>query len=532
MSTVSGQPQGTSGMRTPGVDMPAVDISGVNRPDVDSRGGMPGAAMQEAGAHDMAMSVGDVLPELALLGGAVVVLLFAIFTPRRLQAWAATLALLTIAVAAVLTVGLGVLAGGAERLTFAGTYAVDGAAAWGKLVVLGATAVVVAFSVDWFREDPRHGEYYTLLLMSALGAVLLAGAADLMQLTLALLLSSVTGFVLVAYHRRSRRAGEAAIKYYLLGALTNAAMVYGVVLLFGLAATTTFPGLATGLAHADPLPLVAGMSLVVVGLAFKLGAVPAHAWLPDTADGAPAPVAAFVTAVPKVGALIALARFVIVLPETTSGWRPLVAVLAVATMTLGNLAALWQDDVRRLLGWSAVSQTGYGLMAVVALGRSELAVPSLLYFLVAYVLGNLAAFGVVVELRGAAERGRYAGLAASHPWLAGALMVSFLSFVGIPPLAGFAAKLALFGAVIDAGYGWLAVVAVVNTVVSLAYYARVLGPAYFDRPEDTTATADRLPARSPWAALGVAITAAALLVLGLGADSLFDAFRLAGVLAK
>ena len=361
--------------------------------------------------------------------------------------------------------------------------------------------------------------------------MLLAGAADLMQLTLALLLSSATGFVLVAYHRRSRRAGEAAIKYYLLGALANGAMVYGVVLLFGLAATTTFPGLLTGLAPADPLPLVAGVALVVVGLAFKLGAVPAHAWLPDTADGAPAPVAAFVTSAPKVGALIALARLVVVLPEETSGWRPLVAVLAAATMTLGNLAALWQDDVRRLLGWSAVSQTGYGLMAVVALGRSELAVPSLLYFLVAYVLGNLAAFGVVVELRGAAERERYAGLAISHPWLAVALVVSFLSFVGIPPLAGFTAKLALFGAVIDAGYGWLAVLAVVNTVVSLAYYARVLGPAYFERPAGET-TAEPLLVLGSWAALGVAVTAAALLVLGLGADSLLDAFRLAGVLPE
>jgi len=219
---------------------------------------------------------------------------------------------------------------------------------------------------------------------------------------------------------------------------------------------------------------------MVLGLAFKLGAVPAHAWVPDVADGAPAPVAAFLTVAPKVGALIAISRLMFTLPEEQVGWRLLVAVLAAATMTLGNLAALWQDDVRRLLGWSAVSQSGYGLMAVVALGRSELAIPSLLFFLVAYAVANLAAFGVVVELRGRADRATYAGLATAQPLLALVLVVSVLSLVGVPPLAGFTAKLALFGAAIDAGYTWLAILAVANTVVSLAYYLRVIAPSYFE----------------------------------------------------
>ena len=468
--------------------------------------------------HGMSnMPAGDVLPELVLLGGAVLVLLFALFAPQRMQAGAALLALLTIAAAVAATV---TLLDGAERLTFAGTYAVDGAALWGKLIVLGTTAVTVALSVEWFAGDRRHGEYYTLLLLSALGAVVMAGAADLMALALGVLLATATGAVLIAYHRRSRRAGEAAVKFYLLGAFTNGLMLYGVVLLFGLAATTTFSGLRAALVGADPLPLVAATGLVVVGLAFKLAAVPAHAWLPDAADGAPAPVAAFVTAAPKVGALIALARLMLVLPEAGVGWRPLVALLAALTMTLGNVAALWQDDVRRLLGWSAVSQTGYGLMAVVALGRSDLALPSLLYFLVAYALATLAAFGAVVELRGLADRARYAGLASRQPWVALALVVSLLSFVGIPPLAGFAAKLALFGAAIDAGYGWLAVLAVLNTVVSLAYYARVLGPAYF-APAGEGAPA---PLLGWWAAAGVAVSVAALVLLGVWANGLLAAF--------
>ena len=342
------------------------------------------------------MPVGDVIPELILLGGGVAILLYALFAPRRLQAGASVLALVTLAASSIATL---TMFDDPQRLTFFDTYAVDRAALWAKLIVFAGTAAVVAMSVEWFHRDPRHGEYYTLLLFSALGAVLLAGANDLMELVLAILLSSVTGYVLSAYHRRSRLAAEAAIKYFLLGALTSAAMLLGVAYLFGIAGTTTFAGLDRGLA-AGGAAVVAGTALTVTALAFKMGAAPAHAWVPDVAQGAPAPVAAFVTAVPKAGALVALARLVLVLPADNVGWRPLVALLSAVTMSLGNLAALWQDDVRRLLGWSAVSQTGFGLMAVVALDRSNLALPALLYFLVAYVLGNVAAFGVVVTHRG------------------------------------------------------------------------------------------------------------------------------------
>ena len=469
----------------------------------------------------MRMPVGDLLPELVLTAGGVLVLLYALFAPRRWQPGAALLAL---GVALAAGIATAVMLPDPQRLTFAGTYAVDGVALWAKLLVLVVVIATIAFSVDWFRPDPRHGEYYTLLLFSGLGAILLAGASDLMEMTLAVLLSSVTGYVLAAYHRQSRAAGEAAIKYYLLGALANGAMVYGVTLIFGLAATTTYAGLPPGLETASPAAAVA-LGLVAVGLAFKMGAVPAHAWVPDVAEGAPAPAAAFLTAAAKVGALVALARLVALFPEAGAGWRPMVAVLAAATMTLGNLAALWQDDVRRLLGWSAVSQTGYGLMALVALGRSDLAIPALLYFLLAYVLGNLAAFGVVVALRGLAARGAYRGLARVRPALYWILALSFLSFIGIPPLAGFTAKLALFGAAIDAGYGWLAVLAVANTVVSLFYYARVLGPGFFEGGE-----APAPPGLGRLPGLTAGLAAAGILAAGLGADWLLASMAAAGLL--
>jgi NADH-quinone oxidoreductase subunit N len=476
-------------------------------------GGMDRGGM---GAGGMDMPLGSVAPEIVLIVGAVVVLVFALFAPRRFQAGAAALALVTLAVSAAASA---VMLRGSQSLTFFDTYAADHTAVWAKLIVLAVTAVTVLLSVEWFAGDPRHGEYYTLLLLSALGAMVLAGAADLMGIILGLLLSSATGYVLAAYHRTDARSGEAAMKYYLLGALTNGALVYGAVLLFGLGATTTLLGLADALPGSDATALVTGTALVVLGLAFKLGAVPAHAWVPDVADGAPAPAAAFLTVAPKVGALVAIGRLVTTLPEADVGWRLLVAVLAGATMTLGNLAALHQDDVRRLLGWSAVSQAGYGLMAVVALGRSDLGVSSLLYFLAAYAVANLAAFGVVIELRGRTDLRSYAGLASARPLLAVVLVISFLSLVGIPPLAGFTAKVLLFGAVVDAGYTWLAVLAVVNTVVSLVYYLRVLAPSYFE----PLAAAAPVPVLGQWARTATLACGLGVIALGIGAGPFLDA---------
>lgn len=459
--------------------------------------------------------LGDIVPELVLLGGGVVVLLFALAVPRRLQAGAALLALATVVTAILASV---VMVNDSPALTFAETYSTDGAAIWAKLIILVVTGAVVGLSVSWFHTDPRHGEYYTMLMFSALGAVLLAGATDLMEVVVAVLLSSATGYVLTAYHRRSRAAAEAGMKYFLLGALTSAGMLMGVALLFGVGGTTTFPGMEPRLAVGGPA-VVAGVALVIVALAFKMGSVPVHQWMPDVAEGAPAPVAAFVTTVPKVGGLIAIARLAAILPEEAVGWRPVVALLAAATMTIGNLAALWQSDVRRLLGWSAVSQTGYGLMGVVALERSDLALPSLLFFLVAYVLANVAAFGVIVELRGRTALSDYGGLAGARPVMAGSLVLAFLSFIGIPPLVGFAAKLALFTASIDAGYLWLAVLAVVNTVVSIFYYARVIAPMYFGGRVTRA-----VPVLGQGAAVATVSCAVAVIVTGVVAEPLLGAF--------
>lgn len=471
---------------------------------------------------DMAAAAREVIPEIVLLVGGILVLLLALSTPRRWQHHAPWLSLIVIAVATSAAV---TQLWDTQRIGFFDTYALDRTAVVGKLVVLAAAAISVGLSAQWFRTDPRAGELQTILLFATLGAVLLAGAADLMELVLGLLLSSVTGYVLAAYHRQSKESGEAALKYYLLGALTNALMLIGVVLLFGLGGTTTYPGLALTLPDADPLGVLAGTVLLLLGVAFKVGAVPAHPWVPDVAEGAPAPAAAFLLTAPKVGGIIAIARIAALLADAPVGWRPAIALLAAATMTLGNLAALWQHDVRRLLGWSAVSQTGYALMAPVALGRSDLAIPSLLLFLAAYAAANLAAFGVVVHLRGRTDLSDYEGLARTRPWMFTALVVAFLSMVGIPPLGGFAGKLALFAATIDAGYAWLAVLAVVNSVVSLAYYARVIGPGYFDAAGPAPVSVLGLPS-----AVATGLAVVATIVTGVGAEPLLSVLAEASIL--
>ncbi|WP_349370096.1 NADH-quinone oxidoreductase subunit N [Salinarimonas sp.] len=456
------------------------------------------------------MPVGDIFPELALVVGAGLVVLLASFAPLGAQRWCAALAGLTLAIsAALLSRQIG-----AERLTFQGVWAIDDASVAARLAILAATGFVVLLTPAWLASDKRHGEHYAILLFAALGAMALAGAADLLQLVMAVLLSSVTGYTLAAWHRDWPLSVEAGMKYFLVGALANVVLVLGVILVFGLTGESGVSGLAAALAdpaRASPL-LTLGLALVVAGLAFKLAAVPLHAWLPDVAEGAPAPAAAFLTVAPKIGAAVALARLVDLLPPDGDALRPLIAILAAATMTLGNLAALRQEDVRRLIGWSSVSQSGYALMAIAVVSVGAGATGALIGFLLAYAAANLAAFAVVAHLRGLTERAHYAGLLSERPLVGATLVIAFLSLVGVPPLAGFFGKLGLFLVTIEGGHAWLAVVAAANTALSLAYYLRVVAPMAFGEPKRPRATLSR------GSALAVGLGAALVVGLGLAAE--------------
>ena len=336
--------------------------------------------------------------------------------------------------------------------------------------------LVLGILADDVHGDQRESEQYVLLLLAVLGTQVLAASADLVVLAVAYLLASVPLYAL-AGAARDRRGTEAALKTYLLGAFLGIAMLLGITLLFGAAGGTSYALLA-GLDDAQRPVVAVGLVALLAGLAFKGGYVPGHFWVPDAAEAARPGAAALLTTVPKVGGLLASYRVLDAVPSDVVDWPLLLAVLAALTMTLGNLAAFGQESVRRLLGWSSVSQAGYLLMAVAVAGRSELALPSLALYLAAYAVTNLGAFAVTAALPQARRLVEYRNLAATRPALALSLLVLLLGLVGTPPTGVFVGKLTVFGAALDGGFGWLVAVAAVNTVASLFYYLRWLAPAF------------------------------------------------------
>jgi NADH-quinone oxidoreductase subunit N len=450
---------------------------------------------------DMARDLGRLLPELFLAAAAVLGLLLGSYLPRRLQ-WVVRLLAAAVCVAAL--VATVVAWPDMSTTVFAGSYAVDVATNATRAVVLVSVLLVLGLSGGHIRGHARESEFVVLLLLGALGAVLLSGANDLLLLAAAYLLASVPLYALTGFAKDSPGT-EATLKYYLMGALLGVAMLFGVMVLFGVGGATTYPELAMSLPAAAKPVVAVGAVLLLAGLLFKAGAVPAHFWVPDVTEGATPPVGALVTTIPKIGAVVATYRFAAAaLGPTALDWSLLVAIVAAATMTLGNLAAFFQDDVRRLLAYSTISQVGYLLMAVAAAERTSLALPSLLLYLGAYAVTNLGAFAVVCALPQARAISDYRGLLRRHRWLALSLVVCLLGLVGTPPTGVFAGKLTIFTAALDAGLGWLVVLAAINTVASLFYYLRWLAPALRSEP-DAAAQPDRWATVTAYVAAPVSV---------------------------
>jgi NADH-quinone oxidoreductase subunit N len=458
--------------------------------------------------------LGPLAPEIALAVSAVAGLLAGSWLPRHRQwvirALAAAACLAGLAAAAL-------AATYAATTDFGTSYAIDVGTSTVRVVVLAATLLVLCLSGDAIAGHPRETEFYVLLQLAALGTIMLAGANDLLLLFAGYLLASIPGYALAGF-RKDAPGTEAALKYYLIGALLGVFMLAGITLLDGAGRTTSYPLLHTALARAPHGVVAAGLVAVLAGLLFKAGGVPAHFWVPDVTEGTFAPVAAFVTTVPKIGAFAALLRLLtIAIPVAAVDWPLLVAILAAATMTLGNLAAFYQTSVKRLLAYSTISQAGYLLMAVAVAARSTLAARALLFYLAAYAVTNLGAFAVVAALPHAATLASYRGLARRHPGLAAVLVICLLGLVGTPPTAVFVGKLEIFTATIDGGYAWLAALAVANTVASLFYYLRWLAPAFLRQPADTDP--DPLLASGGWAASSAYAAGAISLALGIAAGA-------------
>ena len=448
------------------------------------------------------------LPEIVVLVGGLTVLLGGSFLPRRRQ-WVsrvvAALALLGAAGAAAAAMA------GPPATAFSGTFAVDAATGVARTVAVLATLLVLGVASGEIAGSPRESDTYALLLFATTGVMVLAGATDLLVLVVGFLLASIPLYGLVGL-TGGRSGAEAAMKTYLMGALSGILLMLGVTVLYALVGGTDYAALGNALPGAPSAAVGAGVLGVLAGLLFKAGGVPVHFWVPDAAQGTGATAAVFVTTVPKIGALVAVHRFVAVLDD--GAWLVVAALLATASMVLGNLAAYWQQDPRRLLGWSTVGQVGFLLVPVAAAGRSDLALPSLLFYLAGYAVTNVAAFAVTASLPEHRDIGSYRGLARSRPGLAVALVVALLGLVGTPPLAVFVGKLTTATAAWDGGHGWLALVVVLSSVLSLFYCLRWIGPVCA-RPAENSAGFPRSGGSASWPAVTAGAAVLASVALGV-----------------
>jgi len=455
-------------------------------------------------------NVGVLLPELLLVLAAVAGLLAGSWLPRDRQ-WVVRLIAMAGCVAG-LVAAIVDLTRPAQRV-FAGSYIVDVGLGAARIIVLLSILLTIGLSVDRVGGSPRETEFYVLLLLGGLGGIALAGANDLLLLVAAFLLASIPLYALTGI-ACTGPGTEAAMKYYLMGALSGVTMLVGVTLLFGVGRSTLYTDLAVALPGAPRAAVAVGLVAVLAGLLFKIGAVPLHFWVPDVVQGATTPVAAFVATIPKIGGLLAIYRLLsTALVAVEVDWSLLVAVIAAVTMTLGNLAAFFQDDVRRLLAYSTISQVGYLLMAVAAADRAVLALPALGFYLAAYAVTNLGAFAVVAQLPHARTLADYRDMATRHRWLALSLVICLLGLIGTPPTAVFIGKLTVFTAAVDAGLGWLAVLAVVNSVASVFYYLRWIAPVF--RRLTTAPAPDVLLPAGRWGAISAYTGAGASLLFGV-----------------
>ncbi len=457
-----------------------------------------------------------ILPEILILALAGLILALDIFWQRRrrLLGWVSAGGLLLTFIATVVFSRPEI--GGDPILIFGGMLRHDWIGFTFKLVFIFAAAVTSILSLD-LDELAVQGEYFALLLVATFGMCLMATAADLMMLLLAIETTSIPLYILAGFIKADDKSTEAGIKYFLFGALTSAVMLYGFSLLYGFTGETNIYRLA-GMIRVEAFSpwILLGMTfLVLVGFGFKVSIVPFHFWSPDVYEGAPTPTTAFISTASKAAGFAVLVRVMLVaFPTIESYWTTLLAILAAATMTIGNLLAIPQRNIKRLLAYSSIAHAGYALIGLVAL--SSFGAASLVFYLIGYVITNLAAFTIVIlfaKTAGSEQIVDYAGLSRRSPGLALALMVALLSLAGMPPLVGFVAKFYVFAAAVQSGWIWLAIVGVLNAIVGLYYYMTILKVVYLYRSDEEHVPID-VP--KPFA---VTLVLCSLAIVGIGTIS-------------
>lgn len=480
---------------------------------------------------------GLVMPQFVVFITAIVLSLADAFLPKRMQfAWLTAISLVGYGLGIVLLANQR----GKDESTFYGLFRADGLTVFLSLIILVAAILTVLISANYIEDLEGKmplGEYYTLLGFAVLGALLTASAGDLVMIFVGIELSSLAVYILTAFARRRETSLEGALKYFLLGIFASAILLYGMAWIYGSTASTdldeisrNLQGFISGQDSIDA-SLALGMLLLIVGLGFKMAAVPFHFWTPDAYDGAPTPVSAFMSVVPKAAAVAAAIRLLVQgLAPLRDDWITLVAILAVITMVFGNIVAISQRNVKRMLAYSSIAHTGYILAGFAAYRVSDTftgsetdnqAISSVLYYLLAYTFMNIGAFAVLAWIQ---HRGRgmmledFNGLAARHPLPAAAMAVFLVSLMGIPPTIGFYAKYYVIVALLNSDLLWLAIAIVVMSAISAFFYLRVVAAMYFSESSEpeTSESSTRL------LDVGILAMVVGVIVLGLFSGSIIN----------
>ncbi len=428
------------------------------------------------------------LPEIVLACTCMALLMLGVFrgdSSTRPVSW--------IAVLALVVVGIVLTSVQSGRMTaFGGQFIVDDFAHFMKWLIIIGSSFAIIMSINFNEQESiARFEYPVLILFATLGMFMMVSANDLISLYVGLELQSLSLYVVAAFRRDSLRSSEAGLKYFVLGALSSGMLLYGCSLIYGFAGTTSFEGLATlfkGLGGTGPsVGLIVGLVFLIAGLAFKVSAVPFHMWTPDVYEGAPTPVTAFFAVAPKIAAIALFIRvltgpFGVLIAE----WQQVIILISIASMVLGALAAIWQDNIKRLLAYSSIGHVGYALIGLAA--GTEAGIRGILVYMAIYLAMNVGTFCCVLAMRRTSRMvegiSDLAGLARSQPMLALALAILMFSMAGIPPLAGFFGKLYIFLAAIESGLYTLAIIGVLASVIGAYYYLRIIKIMYFDEPAE------------------------------------------------
>ncbi len=464
--------------------------------------------------------IGPVIPEITMTAIALIVLIADLLIKKK-----EVLAIFSIVGVAAVAYTLA----GSSGVTFGGMFISDGYSTFFKIIFLVNVILSVLISIKYIViEKVNFGEYYSLILFSTVGMMIMASAGDLIVLYLGLELMALSTYVLAGFIRHNIRSNEAALKYFLLGAFSSAFLLYGISIIYGLTGTTDIKAISLFISEkglAGNPSLLLSVMFFTVAFGFKIAAAPFHMWAPDVYEGAPTSVTAFMSVGPKAAGFAVLGRvFMVAFASITVDWAAILIPISILTMGVGNIVALSQTNIKRMLAYSSIAHAGYALLGIIAANNEGIA--SMMNYLMIYAFMNIGAFAVIIMLRSEGFKGEditdYEGLAKTHPLAAALMLIFMFSLTGIPPTAGFIGKLYIFMSAINAGYTWLIIVAVIFSAISAYFYLRIVMYMYMKEPKATVSLST-----SPATGIALAVTVIAVLVIGVYPSVLVEFARAA-----